>query len=134
MNIGTFSEGRTRTIPVEVAAFYGPVTNAYVEVIDSDGLNISVRPERQDVASGESVKFYLEIEVPEIDEETSVEGRTIEIQAFGDQATSNVEYIDLMIRDEKANIWWTPEVIGTTLAAGTATTVGILSYLLRRRL
>jgi parallel beta-helix repeat protein len=134
MNIGTFSEGTTRTIPVEVAAFYGPVTNVYVEVIDSDDLNITVRPERQDVPSGESVTFYLEIKIPEIDEEASVEGRTIEIQAFGDQVSSNVEYIDLMIRDEKANIWWTPEVIGTTLAAGTLTSAGIISYLLRRRL
>lgn len=134
MNIGTFPEGRTRTVPVEVAAFYGPVTNVYVEVIDPDGLEISVRPEKQSVASGESVKFYLEIKVPMLDEETSVEGRTIEIQAFGDQATSNIEYIDLMIRDEKANVWWTPEVVGTALVAGTASSVGIISYLLRRRL
>jgi PKD repeat protein len=134
MNIGTFPEGRTRTVPVEVAAFYGQVTNIHIEVIDPDGLEISVRPEKQNVPSGESVNFYLEIKVPELEGETSVEGRTIEIQAFGDQATSNIEYIDLMIRDEKANVWWTPEVIGTTLAAGTITSVGVLSYLLRRRL
>lgn len=134
LNIGTFPEGRTRTIPVEVAAFYAPVTNVHIEVIDPAGLEIEVIPEKQDVAAEGSVKFYLEIEVPELEEGKKVEGRTIQIQAFGDQATSNIEYIDLMIREEEANVWWTPETIATGVAAGIATTVGVASYLLRRRL
>ncbi|UCG69437.1 MAG: PKD domain-containing protein [Thermoplasmata archaeon] len=100
INIATFEEGVERTVPVEVAAYFGDVYNVHIELVDDGGLEIEIIPIVQDVHEGKIVKFYIKIKRPEISDDIQSTGITIKLKAIGDEAESNEEYIDVMIHGE----------------------------------
>lgn len=132
INIATFEEGIERTVPVEVAAYYGDVHNVHIELVDDGGLEIEIIPIVQDVLEGQIARFYLGIQVPELPEDTQSAGITIQLKAVGDETSSNIEHIDLLIRSEEST--WNLGITATVSTVATGATAAILAALFRRRI
>ncbi len=132
INVATLEEGTSRTIPVEVTAYYGDVHNVSIELVDDGGLEIVVIPIVQDVEEGRIVRFYLEVKAPMLlDDEVSI-GITIKMMAVGDEVSSNVEYLDIMVRSRESA--WNVDITTTISTIGTVGAAAILAGLIRRRI
>jgi PKD repeat protein len=131
INIATFKEGWERLISVEVTAYYGHVYSVQIELIDDGGLEIEVIPIVRNVLENRVVTFYLKIKVPELPEDVPSTGITIKLKAVGEQAESNIEYIDVLITEvpEEKN----SDLTQTATTVGTFSAASILSLLLKRR-
>ncbi|UCE74551.1 MAG: PKD domain-containing protein [Methanomassiliicoccales archaeon] len=132
INIATFEVGFERIVPVEVTSYFGDVHNVHIELIDDGGLEIEIIPIVSDVPEEKIVRFYIKIKRPELSEDIPSTGITIRLKAVGEEAESNIEYIDIMIRgeteDSSAN---SGSVMVSTL--GVATIIAIIAALIGRR-
>jgi outer membrane protein assembly factor BamB/PKD repeat protein len=130
-NIATFEEGLERTVPIEVTAYYGDVHDVRIELVDDGGLEIEIIPMVQDVPEGTIVKFYVEITVPELPEDAKSTGITIELRAVGTETSSNVEYIDVLIRSDESS--WNLELTAVASTAAVGGSAALFTLLARRR-
>jgi outer membrane protein assembly factor BamB/chitodextrinase len=130
-NIATFEECLERTVPIEVTAYYGDVHDVRIELVDDGGLEIEIIPMVQDVLEGTIVKFYVKITVPELPDDAKSNGITIELKAVGIEASSNVEYLDVLTRSDGSS--WNLELTAVASTAAVGGSAALFTLLARRR-
>jgi PKD repeat protein len=130
-NIATFEEGIERLVPVEVTAYFSDVHDVRIELVDDGGLEIEIVPIVQDVLEGTIVRFYLKITVPELSEDTKSTGITIQLRAVGTEASSNVEYVDVLIRSDDSS--WNLELTAVASTAAVGGSAALFTFLMKRR-
>ena len=128
-NIAPFEEGTSRTIPVTVYCYGVSVNNISLKILDDANLSISHITPNFNLNPGDKFDYLIQIEVLELDENVSLGGKTIVVQAFGDNDIfSNAEMIDILIHKP---IEETPGF--TTVAVIAAASMGALVAFFRRR-
>jgi len=133
INMATFEDEIEKMIPVEVTAYYDTVHNVRIELIDDGGLDIEIIPIVQDVPEGGIVRFFLKIKGPELPDDIRSTGITIKLKAVGDGMESNIEHVDVIVREEKEESSSASDV--TVISTmGTITIAAILAAIIGRRL
>ncbi|UCF07367.1 MAG: PKD domain-containing protein [Thermoplasmata archaeon] len=131
INIATFREGVQRSVPVEVTSYHGDVHKVHIELIDDGGLDIEVIPVFKNIREGQIVRFYLRITVPDLPDDTSSMGITLQLKAVGIETESNVEHIDILISEKSTAE--EQDTVQTAATVGTISAAGILGLLAKRR-
>ncbi len=133
INMATFEDEIEKMIPVEVTAYYDTVHNVRIELIDDGGLDIEIIPIVQDVPEGGIVRFFLKIKGPELPDDIRSTGITIKLKAVGDGMESNIEHVDVIVREEKEESSSTSDV--TVISTmGTISIAAVLAAIIGRRL
>jgi predicted transcriptional regulator len=120
----TIEEGIERVIPISVSANRN-LENVSLSVIYKGKLNVTFLLPPQNIRAGETSKFYLNINVPELEEDDVLESRIILLQASNDDFESNIVELEIKIHPSvETSMWWS-----TTAAAAAAGTVGIFTLI-----
>jgi len=88
--------GSDGTIMLQMVAYNQPVSGLEVEIIDDGGLEVCVEDFPSKLKPGESAEIQIKISARDFGKDTS--GSIVVLRAVSEQAVSDVERIDVMIR------------------------------------
>jgi predicted transcriptional regulator len=120
----TIEEGIERVIPISVSANRN-LENVSLHVIFKGELNVTFLLPPQNIKAGGTSKFYLNINVPQLEEDDVLQSRIILLQASNDEFESNIVELEIKIHPSvEQSMWWS-----TPAAAAAAGTVGIFAMI-----
>ncbi len=92
--------GADRNIVLQIVAYNQPVSDVKVEIIDDGGLEVSVEDFPSEMQPGEPAEIRIKISARDIEKDTG--GSIVVLRAVGEQAVSDNERLEVMIRSPPA--------------------------------